>query len=168
MQFPEDIARRRATMPMGTRGILNARSLRTGHRRLAELLNPGLSVLDVGCGTGAITRGIAEAVGPHGRILGIDTNACFIEEAHRIHSEVAGLAFEVCDVHHLPFHETFDIVTGARVLQWLSDPLDALRMMVGAMKPRGRIVVLDYNHEKIAWMPDPPGSMRTELCPARG
>lgn len=161
MDLPADIARRRATMPPGTTRILNSRSLGTGHRRLAELLKPGFTVLDVGCGTGAITRGIAEAIGPHGRVLGIDTSARLIEEARRIHSEVAGLTFEVCDVHSLRFHETFDIVTGARVLQWLSDPLDALRTMAGAMKPRGRIVVLDYNHEKIAWMPDPPISMRT-------
>jgi SAM-dependent methyltransferase len=161
MQCPVDRARSRATMPAGTSGILNARSLKTAHRRLAELLKPGLSVLDVGCGTGAITRGIAEAVGPHGRVLGIDTNARLIEEARSLHGEVAALRFDVCDVHHLPFHGTFDITTAARVLQWLSDPLDALSMMAAATKPRGRVVVLDYNHEKIAWMPDPPNSMRT-------
>lgn len=161
MQFRVDRTRRRATMPVGTSAILNARSLETGHRRLAEWLKPGLTVLDVGCGTGAITRGIAEAVGPHGRVLGIDINARLIEEARRLHGDVAALTFDVHDVHHLPFHGTFDLVTAARVLQWLSDPLDALSMMAGATKPRGRIVVLDYNHEKIAWMPDPPNSMRT-------
>jgi ubiquinone/menaquinone biosynthesis C-methylase UbiE len=161
MQSPADRARRRATMPAGTSGILNARSLWAGHRRLAELLKPGLTVLDVGCGTGAITRGIAEAVGPGGRVLGVDIDPRLIEEARRLHGEVAALTFEVCDALALPFHGTFDIVTAARVLQWLFDPLGALRRMAGATKPRGRIVVLDYNHEKIAWMPDPPTSMRT-------
>ena len=51
-----DVARRRAHMPEGTTAILDARSLATAHRRLAALLSPGLAVLDVGCGTGAITR----------------------------------------------------------------------------------------------------------------
>jgi ubiquinone/menaquinone biosynthesis C-methylase UbiE len=161
MQSPADRARRRAAMPAGTRGILNARSLGAGHRRLAGLLQPGLTVLDVGCGTGAITRGIAEAVGPDGRVLGIDIDSRLIEEARRLHGGVAALTFDVCDVLHLPCRGTFDIVTAARVLQWLPDPLGALRMMAGATKPQGRIVVLDYNHEKIAWMPAPPASMRT-------
>src|SRR5262249_4906795 len=54
----------------------------------------------------------------------------------------------------------FDIVSAARTLQWLSSPNDALRMLVAAAKPGGRIVVLDYNHEKIIWKPSPPKSVR--------
>ena len=60
MQPPQDPARHRAHMPEGSSGILNARSLVTAHRRLAELLQPGMTVLDVGCATGAITQGIAD------------------------------------------------------------------------------------------------------------
>ncbi len=147
-------------MPEGTATILNARSLRTAHRRLAELLRPGLRVLDVGCGTGAITRGIAEAVGPAGEVVGIDTNVDFIAEARRAHARIPGLTFEVADVYSLPFHDAFDIVTAARVLQWLSAPRDALRAMARATRPEGRVVILDYNHERVAWVPAPPASMR--------
>ncbi|MBI3301586.1 MAG: methyltransferase domain-containing protein [Deltaproteobacteria bacterium] len=68
------MADRRAHMPEGTSVLLNTRSLPTAHRRLAELLQPGLTVLDVGCGTGAITSGIAQIVAPHGRVVGIDIN----------------------------------------------------------------------------------------------
>ncbi len=160
MQRPQDTARHRAHMPEGAGNILNARSLTTAHRRLGELLRPGLIVLDVGCGTGAITRGIAEAVAPNGRSVGIDLHAGLIEEARRLHSNVPGLSFETDDVYNLPFHDMFDIVTAARVLQWLASPLSALRSMVAATKPGGRVMVLDYNHEKIAWQPDPPLSMQ--------
>jgi ubiquinone/menaquinone biosynthesis C-methylase UbiE len=147
-------------MPEGASGILNARSLATAHRRLAQLLQPGLTVLDVGCGTGAITRGIAEAVAPTGRAVGIDLHAGLIEEARRLHGDVSGLSFESVDVYNLPFHDMFDTVTAARVLQWLASPLSALRSMVAAAKPGGRVMVLDYNHEKIAWQPAPPRSMQ--------
>lgn len=47
MQPAKDTARHRAHMPEGASGILNTRSLATVHRRLAELLQPGLTVLDV-------------------------------------------------------------------------------------------------------------------------
>src|SRR5207244_2921038 len=71
-------------------GILSARSLATAHRRLAELLRPGLRVLDVGCGPGAITRGIADAVGPAGRVVGVDLHPQLIAEARRWHDAVPG------------------------------------------------------------------------------
>jgi ubiquinone/menaquinone biosynthesis C-methylase UbiE len=155
-----DAARRRAHMPEGTSAILDTRSLATAHRRLAALLRPGLSVLDVGCGTGAITRGIAETVGPEGRVVGVDVNASMIDKARAAHRGVPGLSFEVADVEALPPGGAFDIVTAARVLQWLADPAAALRSMTAAAKSRGRVVVLDYNHEKAAWTPAPPPSMR--------
>ncbi len=97
-------------MPEGASAILDTRSLGTGNRRLAALLHPGLSVLDVGCGTGAITRGIAEAVGHQGRVVGVDVNASMIEKARAAHGSVPGLSFEVADVHTLPSGGAFDIV----------------------------------------------------------
>lgn len=161
MHVPDDVARHRAYMPEGTSVVLNTRSLQTAHRRLAAWLRPGLTVLDVGCGTGAITRGIAEAVAPHGRVVGIDANPRLIEEARLAHKGVPHLSFEVCDVYRLSFDGMFEVVTAARVLQWLAHPLEALQQMAAAAKPGGRLVVLDYNHEKILWKPDPPPSMQT-------
>lgn len=146
-------------MPEGTCPIIDARSLSSSHRRLAELLEPGMVVLDVGCGTGAITRGIAEAVGPHGRVVGVDVNPTLIERACQIHRGVAWLSFTVGDAYALPFRDEFDIATAARVLQWLAEPARALRTMVRASKPGGRVVVLDCNHRKIQWTPQPPKNM---------
>jgi ubiquinone/menaquinone biosynthesis C-methylase UbiE len=147
-------------MPAETRHILNRRSLATGHRRLGELVRPGFAVLDVGCGTGAITRGVAELAGPGGRAVGIDVNASLIAEARAAHREVPGLAFTVADVYALPFDAEFDVVTAARVLQWLADPAGALAAMGRAARPGGRIVALDYNHEKVLWRPAPPATMQ--------
>ena len=79
-------------MPEDTAAILDARSLASAHRRLAALLAPGLTVLDAGCGTGAITRGIAEAVGRHERAVGVDVNTGMIEKARAAHGGVSGLS----------------------------------------------------------------------------
>src|SRR5207245_1525814 len=90
---------------------------------------------------------------------GVDVNAAMIEKARAAHGGVPGLSFEVADAGALPFDTAFDIVTAARVLQWLADPATAVRSMTAAAKRGGRVVVLDFNHEKAAWTPEPPASM---------
>lgn len=147
-------------MPTGTDRILNVRSLVTAHRRLAEVLKPGNTVLDVGCGTGAITRNIASEVAPHGFAVGVDINTHLIEQARLAQQGTTNLQFVVGDIYHLPFSRAFDIVTAARVLQWLAEPQQALQSMREATRPHGRIIVLDYNHRNVRWVPDPPASMR--------
>lgn len=142
--------------------ILGRRTLEEDHRTLAALLRPGMSVLDVGCGTGAITAGIARAVGPGaGRVVGIDRNTGLLEIARRDHAGLAHLRFEQHDVTTgLPWRGEFDIVTAARTLQWIADPGAALAHMRSAAKPGGMIVVLDYNHARNTWEPDPPESFQ--------
>lgn len=156
----DSLSRKRAHMPEGTNTILNQRTLEASNRRLAELLKPGMHVLDAGCGSGAITRGIAERIGPDGLAVGIDNNPRLIEEARQSHGHLSQLSFEVADIHVLPFRERFDIVCASRVLQWLSEPLLALKQMKRAAKKGGKVLVLDYNHEKIRWRPSPPESMQ--------
>jgi SAM-dependent methyltransferase len=154
-------ARQRAELSGKLTGVLDSRSLTRSHKRLAELLAEGISVLDVGCGSGAITRGIAEAVGPRGRVVGIDSSPALIEKARSAHGGVPGLTFETGDIYQLAYDGEFDIVACARVLIWLSEPLQALQRMTAAAKLGGRLVVADYNHEKVVWQPQPPASMLT-------
>lgn len=132
-----DQARQRAHMPHGTATILDTRTLATAHRRLVQLLRPGLTVLDVGCGTGAVTRGIAEAVAPDGLAMGLDIHAGLLAQAYRAHGSISGLAFALGDIYTLPCRDICDVVTAARVLQWLASPLEALRAMRAAVKPGG-------------------------------
>ncbi|MNO47340.1 Demethylmenaquinone methyltransferase [compost metagenome] len=141
-------------------GIIDARSLEQSHKRLAEIIQPGMTVLDVGCGTGAITHGIVDRVGPEGMVIGIDNNPDLIEKARQNYNRIPNLRFEVQDIYSLPYENQFDIVTSARVLQWLSSPLTALEQMTQSAKIGGTVLILDYNHEKIEWKPKVPMSMR--------
>jgi len=137
--------------------IQGRRTLERDHRGLATLLRPGLGGLDVGCGTGAITVGIARAVGPQGYVVGVDRDAELLELARKEHGTVANLHFESADATDLPYRSQFDIVTAARTLQWISDPISAVSSLRGAAKTSGTIVALDYNHAQNAWTPSPPG-----------
>jgi ubiquinone/menaquinone biosynthesis C-methylase UbiE len=147
-------------MPSGTERFLDVRSLADAHRRLADLLRPGMSVLDVGCGTGAITAGIAQAVQPGGSVVGIDVSTELIGRAQTRSEHQENLSFELADVASLVRERRrFDVVTAARMLQWLADPRSALAAMVAAVKPGGMVVVLDYNHRRTSWEPEPPESV---------
>ncbi|NEO29709.1 MAG: methyltransferase domain-containing protein [Symploca sp. SIO3C6] len=161
MQLIDKLAQQRAYQPQSASRIFNTRSLRSGHQRLAELLQTGMAVLDIGCGPGSITRGIAEAVLPTGQVVGIDINQCFIEEARHNYSDCPNLSFEVGDIYNLPYSKEFDIVVAARIFHWLTRPFDALEMMIKCAKPGGRIVVHDSNFEKIVWQPALPDSVKT-------
>lgn len=156
----ENTAYRRARIPEGPDRVLSARSLAADHRRLSELLAPGHAVLDAGCGNGAITAGILERVLPRGRVVGVDIDPRLIAEANKNYGGDPRLAFRVTDIYNLEYESEFDIVTCARVLQWLSRPMEALKSLIRAAAPGGRVLVLDYNHEKIVWEPEPPATVR--------
>ncbi|MEC0106296.1 methyltransferase domain-containing protein [Paenibacillus taichungensis] len=141
--------------------VFNSRTLESSHRILSDLLERGQSVLDAGCGTGAITYGIAQKVGESGCVIGIDNNEDLVLYARETFGDLSALNFEVADIRTLPYCGEFDVVTSARVLQWLATPEDAIAQMINAVKSGGRVVVLDYNHNKVSWKPDVPPSMKT-------
>src|SRR6266446_6552051 len=126
--------------------LLNRRTLERDHRRLFDLLRPGMTVLEVGCGTGAITGGIARAVGPLGYVVGVDRDQTLLDLARKENRGVLNLSFENEDASSLGFEDCFDVATAARTLQWISRPERAIAAMKKAVKSNGRIVVLDYNH----------------------
>jgi SAM-dependent methyltransferase len=120
-----------------------------------------MSVLDVGCGTGAITAGIAKAV-VDARVVGLDRDPDNLAVAREHAGDVSNLSYELGDAlsliseGRLPFEAAFDIVTAARTLQWISEPGIALANMKKAAKPGGRVVVLDYNLADNRWEPGLP------------
>ena len=136
-------------------GILESRTLERDHRVLAGLLRPGYSVMDVGCGTGAITAGIARRVGPSGRVVGIDRDSALLEIA-RARRQGPNLCFEEGDILNLRYKRRFDVVSASRVLQWVHDPSGAIRQMRRAAKLMGNVAVLDYDQSRNRWVPEPP------------
>jgi SAM-dependent methyltransferase len=113
-------------------------------------------VLDIGCGTGTITAGVAKAVGPQGYVVGIDRDETLLELARAEYSTIPNLRFEYGDATTLTSCAQFDIVSAARTLQWIAEPALAISKMKQAAKPSGMLVALDYNHGSNRWEPDPP------------
>jgi ubiquinone/menaquinone biosynthesis C-methylase UbiE len=106
-------------------------------------LHPGMTLLDCGCGPGAITLGLAEAVAP-GQVVGVDREPSMVARACALVTErhVAHVRFQVGDVGALPFPASaFDAVFTCAVLEHLSDPVQALQEMGRVLKPGGLVGV---------------------------
>jgi arsenite methyltransferase len=106
----------------------------------------GLSVLEIGCGTGVITRDLANRVGDRGRIVGSDPSAGMIAVARQLADDAGlrGLQFEVQDARELPYSDgTFDLVVVVTVLSHVTDPVSVLREVTRVTKPGGRVLIVD-------------------------
>jgi len=142
-----------------TNKIFDDRSLKADYATLVPILKKGLHVLDVGCGTGAISKDIAELVGPDGRVTGIDNTEKFILSGKESYQTTTNLELVHADLFNYG-SGPFDLIVGARTLQWLNNPIDALRKLKTLLKPGGQLSILDYNHEALEWRPQPPESMQ--------
>ena len=143
----------------GTAKLFDERSLTKDYATLSPLLTEGLSVLDVGCGTGAISKDIAAKVGETGHVTGIDNTEYFIQSGKETYADVKNLDLIYTDLFAFEPEEKFDLIVAARVLQWLNNPVEALKKMYALLKPGGIVSILDYNHEALQWQPQPPPSM---------
>src|SRR5690554_1153699 len=108
-----------------TTRIFDARTVETDYSTLVPLLAPGMKVLDVGCGTGAISAGIALRVGDSGHVTGIDNTEHFIVSGREMYGGVGNLELIHADLFEFNSEAKFDLIVAARVLQWLSNPKDA-------------------------------------------
>jgi len=150
----------RAEMPKGSQSVLDRRTVVTANANLLQLVKRDDRVLDVGCGSGAITKDIASLVGTNGLVVGIDPSEHLIAQAQQKYAHIPNLSFAVDDVNQFLPSELFDIVTSARVLQWLSGPEKVVRNMIPFLKQGGCLTILDYNHTKVEFSPEIPPSMR--------
>jgi ubiquinone/menaquinone biosynthesis C-methylase UbiE len=109
----------------------------------------GERVLDVGCGSGVVTREVARRVGSGGRVVGVDPSQALLAVARRLARE-AGVGehveFHEGGVHRLPFPDgAFDVVVCVTVLSHVPAADAAIPELVRVLRPRGRLGVFDLD-----------------------
>lgn len=109
---------------------------------------PGQHVLDVGCGVGQEVRTLAGAVGPRGRVVGVDLGEAIIDEAQR---RFAGsglpVEFRVGNAGGLDFpNDSFDLARAERVIEYVDDPRAMLAEMVRVIRPGGSVLLFDFDY----------------------
>lgn len=137
----------------GTEALLRRVGLRDGQR-----------VAEIGCGSGNIACWMAEQVGPHGAVVGIDVSPAQIDEARRQarSRNLQNIEFQVADAYEPGLPEAnFDIVYCRLVLMHLTHPATALQAMRSLARPGGHVVCEEMDLG--CWRCDPPHAAMTRF-----
>ncbi len=102
-------------------------------------IGPGQRVLDVGSGVGDVAMLVAQLIGPSGEVVGVERDAHSVARA-RARVADAGMrnvSFTESDVNQIANERPFDAAVGRFILEFLPDPLAALRSVSRLVRPGG-------------------------------
>ncbi|KAK6438702.1 hypothetical protein LTR95_005091 [Oleoguttula sp. CCFEE 5521] len=138
--------------------ILQARTAAKQATHLLPHLSSSMTILDVGCGPGTISLGLAQAV-PEGRVVGIDLNPASIKQAQDLATKlgVTNAEFQVGSAENLAHFPdaSFDIVHEHQLLPYLPKPVQAISEWRRVLKPDGILSLRSCSF--ITAVPELPG-----------
>lgn len=118
-------------------------------------IRPGDRVLDVGCGSGVVTRDIAQRVGAAGRVVGVDPSAALLTVAREIADRGTAadwIEFRQAGALALPFEDgSFDRAIAVTVLGHIPDGDAAIPELVRVVRRGGTVGAFDFDSDMTAF-----------------
>ena len=125
-------------------------------------LQPGAAVVDAGCGPGFVVPELRERVGAQGRVIAIDGEERYLTELRQTAERQSwnNVQVEHGQLENFELSEAVDGVFARWMLTFPSDPGAIVARLASWLKPGGRAVLVDYNHEGISLYPRSEGFVR--------
>lgn len=133
-------------------------------------IKPGMTVIDLGCGSGAFTTFVARVIGEQGKVYAVDIQPAMLQQlecklAKAENQGIKNIELRQASAYKLPFEEnSIDLVYMITVLPEIPDRGRALREIKRALKPDGVLAVTEF-------LPDPDYPLRlptTKICQREG
>jgi len=110
-------------------------------------LTEGEHVLDIGSGPALLAHDMATAVGPKGRVCGIDVSRAMVAMAGQRCAEQPWAEFRTAEATQLPYpDDSFDAAVSTQVYEYVPDIPAALAELHRVLRPGGRAVILDTDY----------------------
>ena len=125
-------------------------------------LEPGMRLLDVGCGPGTVTLGLAHRIAPASAV-GCDLEAGMIARATQLADDagVGNVSFRTANILDLPFaNDEFDVVFSSAVTEHLRNPQGAVAELARVAKPGGLVAITRTDWTGPLMSPDSPAMER--------
>jgi ubiquinone/menaquinone biosynthesis C-methylase UbiE len=117
-------------------------------------LKKGMRCIDIGCGSGSVTRLMANMVGKTGRVVGIDIDNRYLQYCNHNITSGQNIEFVHDDIckSRLDSEERFDIVYSRFMFHHLTDRREAVHSMKRLTKKGGAIMIQDLDHAPGSWL----------------
>ena len=115
-------------------------------RKILEQISDGNSFLDLACGTGILTREIAEKF-PSAKIVGIDITKSYLDVAKQNSNSFDNISFILDDAEKFKLDSKFDCITGSYLPKYC-DPEILVKNCITYLKPGGKIILHDFTYPK--------------------
>jgi ubiquinone/menaquinone biosynthesis C-methylase UbiE len=118
-------------------------------------LRKGMRCVDIGCGSGSVSRLMAKIVGRRGHVVGVDVDDRYLKYcSHRNIALKQNIEFLRHDISksRLNVKGDFDMVYSRFLFQHLRDRKGALRYMKQLLKEGGSLLIQDLDHASGSWV----------------
>ena len=112
-------------------------------------IKPNLEVIDLGCGTGELTRKLADAL-PESRVLGIDSSQEMLNDSKPFENAQVSFACKTIE-EQVGLDKKWDLVFSNAAIQWVNNHEELLPKIISTVKPEGQLVIqLPAQHHNIS------------------